>query len=383
MHTTRRQRRARRTRRRTPVVVGTIVVAVALVATVVAVVAIVRSAVATTAPEAAAAITVAPSPTPTATPLTPAEALLATSTDPNACAVSFVGDQIADPPQLQMQGALYAYLPIPQREGAVFAGWYATPADAQAFTVGARVNGADPVTCTDRETTLYGAWKSPEEVAAEDVGVPILMYHQFTTKPEGESGWLRGNYAYIGDFDAHMQYLKDNQFYLPTWDELSAFIDGRLYVPRASAIITDDDADSTWLELAAPIVHGKGLLTTSFVITSARTEPTPNMYVLQRSHTHDMHTAGDDGQGRMVNWTAEQIAADMTTSAQILGATEVMAYPFGHHDDTAKEGLRQAGFEMARTVEPGVVRAGTDKLALPTVRINYGMGIDDFRNLVG
>ena len=33
------------------------------------------------------------------------------------------------------------------------------------------------------------------------------MYHQFTTKPEGEDGWLRGNYAYIGDFDAHMNHI--------------------------------------------------------------------------------------------------------------------------------------------------------------------------------
>ncbi len=44
---------------------------------------------------------------------------------------------------LQTQGALYAGLPIPQRDGAVFAGWYATPADAAACTVAARVNGSE------------------------------------------------------------------------------------------------------------------------------------------------------------------------------------------------------------------------------------------------
>jgi len=382
MNTTRRQRRARHPRRRGRYVVATIVVAVALVVAAVVTIAIVRS-YAADAPVAAPAITATTAPTPTPTPLTPAEALLATTTDPAACAVSFAGDQIVDAPQLQTQGVLYRSLPIPQRDGAVFAGWYATPEDAAAFTVGARINGADLAACTDREVTLYGAWTSPDEVAARDVGVPILMYHQFTTKPEGESGWLRANYAYIGDFDAHMQYLQENQFYLPTWDELSAFIDGRLSLPPRSVVITDDDADSTWLELAAPIVHGKGLLTTSFVITSARSEPSPNPYVLQRSHTHDMHTAGDNGDGRMVNWSAEQIAADMETSAQILGAKEVMAYPFGHYNDTAKEGLRRAGYEMARTIEPGYVHAGTDKLALPTIRINYGMGLDEFRDLVG
>ena len=43
--------------------------------------------------------------------------------------------------------------------------------------------------------------EDPDENAAEDARIPILMYHQFTQRPEGEDGWLRGNYAYIGDFE--------------------------------------------------------------------------------------------------------------------------------------------------------------------------------------
>ncbi|MGP3533343.1 polysaccharide deacetylase family protein [Microbacterium sp. RD1] len=333
--------------------------------------------------EVASTPTPDPSPTPTPTPLTPAEALLATTTDVNACVVSFSGDGIALDPLLQTQGALYAALPIPRQDGRVFAGWYASAADAAAFAIPARVNGAELVACTDREITLYGSWKTPEENAAENTGVPILMYHQFTTKPEGESGWLRGNYAYLGDFDAHMAHIADTGFYLPTWDELSAFIDGALFLPQHSVIITDDDADPTWLELAAPVVNARGLLTTSFVITAFRSAPTPNPYVLQRSHTHDMHRAGANGDGRMVNDSADVIAADLEQSAQILGAKEVVAYPFGHYNDTAKQGVVQAGFEMARTIEQGYVRIGTDKLALPCIRINYGMGLDALVKLIG
>ncbi|WDG17888.1 polysaccharide deacetylase family protein [Microbacterium sp. Clip185] len=384
MHTTRRQQRGRRSVLRRRRALAAIVAALAVVLIVVGVVAVVRGM--TSAPSPAAQADPGEStstPTPTPTPLTASQQLLADSDDPAACAVSFAGDGIAEPPQLQSEGKLYAYLPIPSREGAVFAGWYATAADAQALTIPARVNGADIVTCTDKEITLYGAWKTPEEVASENVGVPILMYHQFTTRPEGEDGWLKGNYAYINDFDAHMAYIAEKQFYLPTWDELSAFIDGRLFLPHQSVIVTDDDADQTWLDLAVPVVEKYQVLTTSFVITGARQAPSPGLHVLQRSHTHDMHTAGDNGKGRMVNYSVDQIVADMNTSAQILGAKEVMAYPYGHYNDTAKEGLRQAGYEMARTIEPGYVRAGTDKLALPTVRINYGMGLQDLINLIG
>lgn len=327
--------------------------------------------------------TPSPTPTPTPTPLTPAEALLATTDDPAACAVSFAGDAISAEPMLQTQGALYAGLPIPERDGMVFAGWYATPGDAASFAIAGRVNGSELVACTDRQATLHGGWKTPEENAAENARIPILMYHQFTTKPEGESGWLRGNYAYIGDFDAHMNHIATTGFYLPTWDELSAFIDGRLFLPNHSVIVTDDDADQTWFDLAAPVVDQYKVLTTSFMVTAHRQDPPPNAYVLRRSHTHDMHQAGANGDGLMVNLSADEIAADMETSAQVLGVKEVMAYPFGHHNETSKEGLRLAGFEMARTIQPGYVTIGTDKLALPTVRINYGMGLDSLIGLIG
>lgn len=322
-------------------------------------------------------------PTPTPTPLTPAESLLATTTDPNACAVSFAGDGVTDVPELQLQGALYAGLPIPSRDGSVFAGWYATPADAAAFTLGSRVNGADLVACTDQQITLYGSWKTPEENAAENAQIPIMMYHQFTTRPEGEDGWLRGNYAYVGDFDAQMNHIATTGFYLPTWDELSAFIDGRLFLPTHSVIITDDDADQTWFDLGAPIVDKYKLLATSFMITAYRQDPAPNPYVLRRSHTHDMHQAGANGKGMLVNATADEIAADLETSASVLGVKEVIAYPYGHYNDTTKQGVAQAGFEMGRTIEPGYVSIGTDKLALPVVRVNYGMTVNDVINLIG
>ncbi|MGD2203870.1 polysaccharide deacetylase family protein [Microbacterium maritypicum] len=316
-------------------------------------------------------------------PLTPAEQIVADANDPRACAVTFTGEGAPAEPMLQFQEALYQGLPIPQLDGRVFAGWYPSAADAGAFAVAARVNGADPVVCVDQQVELFAAWKTPEENAAEDVRVPILMYHQFTADPEGEKGWLRGNYAYIGDFDAQMNHIATTGFYLPTWDELSAFIDGRLSLPAKSVIITDDDADQTWFDLAVPVVDKYKVLSTSFMITAYRQDPAPSIYVQRRSHTHDMHQAGDNGKGRMVNWSADQIAADLTASADILGVGQVVAYPYGHYNDTTKQGVAQAGYEMGRTIEPGYVKIGTDKLALPVVRIDYGMGLDALVSRIG
>ncbi|WP_347977670.1 polysaccharide deacetylase family protein [Microbacterium sp. ProA8] len=377
---------ARVRRRRLFVGVAGAVVVLAAIGGTVAAIGFARAGVESREPDAAAVTPDASpraTPDPGKTPLTPEEQLLGTATDPAACAVSFTGDGIGDAPMLQTQGALYAGLPIPARDGLVFAGWYATPADAATLAIPGRVNGSEPVVCTDRRVTLHGAWMSPEQNAAEDARIPILMYHQFTANPQGESGWLRGNYAYIGDFDAHLNHIATTGFYLPTWDELSAFIDGRLFLPNHSVIVTDDDADQTWFDLAVPVVDKYKVLSTSFMITAYRQDPPPNMYVLRRSHTHDMHRAGANGDGLITNLGVPEIIADMTASAGVLGVKEVVAYPFGHYNDTSKEGLRQAGWEMARTIEPGYVTIGTDKLALPTVRINYGMGLDALVNLIG
>lgn len=332
-------------------------------------------------------------PSPTPTPLTPAQALLAAHADvPGACAVSFSIDGTTLEPQLQVQERLYDHLPIPRAAGRVFAGWYADAATAAAASAdpaahagspATRINGSRPVACTAHQQTLYGAWTTTDAVAAAKARVPILMYHQFTAKPEGESGWLRGNYAYIEDYRAQMQYIKDQSFYLPTWDELSAFIDGALYLPDHAVIITDDDADPSWLTMASPINEQLQLMATSFVITGSGV-PTQNRFILQRSHTHDMHHAGANGKGQMVNLTAPEIAADMTASAAALGGVkEVMAYPYGHNNETSHEGLRQAGFEMARTIEQGYVSVGSDKLTLPCVRINYGMGVAALKKQIG
>lgn len=331
--------------------------------------------------------------TPSPTPLTPSEALLAAHADvPGACAVSFDIEGVALDPQLQVQDRLYDHLPIPRMAGRVFAGWYAdaaTAASASADPAGhagspaTRVNGSRPVACTAHQQKLFGAWTTPDAVAAAKARVPILMYHQFTAKAEGEQGWLRGNYSYIEDYRAQMQYIKDQSFYLPTWDELSAFIDGALYLPDHAVIITDDDADPSWLTMASPINEQLQLMATSFVITGSGV-PAQNRFILQRSHTHDMHHAGANGKGQMVNLTAPEIAADMTASATALGGVkEVMAYPYGHNNETSHEGLRQAGFEMARTIEQGYVSVGSDKLTLPCVRINYGMGVNALKKQIG
>lgn len=97
-----------------------------------------------------------------------------------------------------------------------------------------RWHGAPLVDCSDGARTLHGVWAEPEAQRAADIKVPILMHHQFTADPDGVPTWLRDNYLYIGDFEQQIAYISDDHHHLLTWDELAAFVSGRLALPTGA-----------------------------------------------------------------------------------------------------------------------------------------------------
>jgi len=322
-------------------------------------------------------------PLPTAANAAAAQQGDAAETAAGICIVSFDGGDIAVSPQEQRPGTRFTPLPIPERTGSVFAGWYTSAAAAERRDVASRVNGADLVECRDGRMTLHGAWESPREFRETATRVPILMYHTFTTNPRGVTGSQRSNHVYVETFDAQLGYISRQGFYLPTWDELDAFIDGRLALPPRSVIVTDDDAAPSWFALGVPLVDKHRILTTSFVITQNRSWPSPSIWVQERSHTNDMHRMGPGRRGLMVSLPAKRVAADMATSARLLGVSQVMAYPFGHVDATAEQGLQAAGFSLAVTTVPGYVTPGADKLRLPRIKVPFGMTVGELAALLG
>ena len=218
-------------------------------------------------------------------------------------------------------GELYPDLRIPERDGYVFAGWYASPEAAEALDVSQRVNMARMVDC-EASMTLTSGWVTHEENLAEVTEVPILMYHFFTTYPgEAQEKTMPNLHVEPTDFDEQISYIKDTGFYLPSWGELSAFIDGDLYLPQHSVIITVDDGHKTWREIGAPILEDHAVMATAFLVSGRGVGPDGFPYVLRRSHTSGMHSLDGGTEGRMLRWSEEEIQADLETSAAELGGS--------------------------------------------------------------
>ena len=209
-------------------------------------------------------------------------------------------------------------------------------------------------------------------------GLPVLMYHFFydnKTYQKKDNNWLK-----IDDFEEQLKYMTENDFYFPTWDEVNDYIDGKIKLPSKSAVLTVDDGDPSFFDLAVPVMQKYKVPATSFVITDwygARYDSSLD-FVVWESHSAAMHESGANGKGRMVNWTYDQILADLKTSSDVLGGANVFCYPFGHYNETAIRALKDSSYIMAFTVEGGRVYKGSDKFKLPRVRVADGNSLNYF-----
>ena len=213
-------------------------------------------------------------------------------------------------------------------------------------------------------------------------GLPVLMYHFFYDKSK-DSG-KDGNWIEISNFEEQMKYLAENDFYFPTWEQVENYIDGKQELPEKSIVITVDDGDPSFFELAVPIIQKYKIPTTSFVITYwyGNRANDKQEYVSYQSHSYDMHKAGSNGKGVMLSWDYDKIKDDILLSRDVLGGADIFCYPFGQYNDLDIKVLKENGYKLAFTTKGGRVKKGSSKYELTRVRISGNTGISEFKKKV-
>ena len=185
-----------------------------------------------------------------------------------------------------------------------------------------------------------------------EAGLPVLMYHFFYDKTKGESG-QDGNWIEIANFEEQIKYLAENNFYFPLWDEVEGYIEGKNELPEKSVVITVDDGDPSFFELAVPIIQKYNVKATSFVITSWYGDRAENKEknISYQSHSNDMHKGGANGKGVMLSWDYNKIKDDILLSQEILGGATIFCYPFGQYNDLDIKVLKENGYNLAFTTK--------------------------------
>lgn len=238
---------------------------------------------------------------------------------------------------------------------------------------------------TTKNNTVTTSTTAVNKTSNSKKGLPVLMYHFFYDAKAGGKG-QDNNWMEIGAFEEQMKYLAENNFYFPSWEEVEAYINGTKSLPERSVVVTIDDGDKTFIDLAIPIINKYNVKATSFVVTSWNGNWLPKSYKSShldfQSHSHDMHRSGANGKGRFVNLSYKEALEDVKKSKDIIGNCTVFCYPFGHYNDTAKKVLKDANYKLAFTTQGGRVYPGADKYALPRVRISKGISISAFKDAV-
>lgn len=212
--------------------------------------------------------------------------------------------------------------------------------------------------------------------------LPVLMYHFFydESKTEGkDENWIE-----ISNFEEQMKYLSDNDFYFPTWEEVEDYIDGKTELPEKSVVITVDDGDPSFFELAVPIIQKYNIQATSFVVAYWYGDRAENKEknISYQSHSYDMHKGGANGKGVMLSWSYDKIVDDLKTSQEVLGDATIFCYPFGQFNDLDVKALKDTGFKLAFTTQGGRVKKGASKYQLPRVRVSKSTSLKAFMQKV-
>lgn len=244
-----------------------------------------------------------------------------------------------------------------------------------------KVKNAGGVYCVKKRTVHVVAGDAMEWNTA---GIPVCMYHYVATAETFPSDDpYVANYILDTDLESHLAYLKENNFYYPSYEELYAYVNGEIDLPAKSVILTFDDGEIGFLTYGIPLLEKYGIPATSFIVAidaGDKISAYASEYISFQSHSYDMHRAGgNQGHGGLISaMTKDQIVQDLVASQEIVQNSEALAYPFGDNTEDAHAAVREAGMLCAFTTEYGRATKGADPTCLPRVRINGGIGLDSF-----
>lgn len=218
-------------------------------------------------------------------------------------------------------------------------------------------------------------------------GLAICMFHYVYDEADPPDD-LSNNYIEVHALEEEIEYLVENDYYFPTWEEVRQYVEGDLLLPEKSVVLTFDDGAKSFLDLGIPVFEKYKVPATSFLITSNdgenKVKEYQNDYVTFQSHSDNMHRAGGNiGHGGIFTaMSHDDAVADLEKSIEICGHGDAFAYPYGDYTDECRTAVQDAGFICAVTTENRRAEVGDDPLLLPRVRMSLGQSLDSFIALV-
>lgn len=215
--------------------------------------------------------------------------------------------------------------------------------------------------------------------------IAVLNYH-YTIDKNSEEGTECKQSICMSDtqVDEEIKYLKDNNFYPVTMEDLYLFLTDKVQLPEKSVAITIDDG--WYLARMIGILEKYEMQGTLYLIGSlaSPTDYTSNFLEIH-SHTWDMHTPGvckGSHGGGLLCLDDQTILDDLKKSRESLNNTEILCYPFYEYNARTIELVKQAGFKMALAGGYRKAKVGDNIYAVPRFELGNYTTIDEFIKIV-
>lgn len=217
-------------------------------------------------------------------------------------------------------------------------------------------------------------------------GLSILMYHNVYDPGEIDEP-VNNNYITTDALKEEMDYLVDNGYYFPSWEEVRRFVDGEVDLPEKSVVLTFDDGARDFEKYGIPILEEADIKATAFIVGTNRGEMWVRKdlsHVQLQSHSYDMHKAGGNiGHGGIFTALSyDEAMEDMEKSKELLGTNDAFCYPYGDYTDECEQIVEDAGYKVGLTTNYGKIYPGDDPYALKRIRISGSPSITAFESLL-
>ena len=229
--------------------------------------------------------------------------------------------------------------------------------------------------------------------------VPVVMYHRVINNSENEG--IYGTYIYENIFRQHMQYLKDNNFDVITFEDLNKIgWRNRFQRNKKYIMITFDDGYVDNYNLAFPILKEFGFKATIFLMG----ESTYNEWdvnaggekkfeLMDKFMIKEMQDYGIEFGAHTFNHPKLNKLSEEEIRHQIVDVKKPLeekiekeiitfAYPYGILNDHAKKMAREAGYTFTVSTDSGSVCLSDDLYQIRRIAIFPNTNLFSFKRKV-
>lgn len=218
-------------------------------------------------------------------------------------------------------------------------------------------------------------WLPAHTLFAQEDHAAILLYHHIASDTPAATSTAPEQ------FEAHMQYLADNDFSVWRLDELLQSLRDGVPIPDRTVAITFDDGYLSIFDTAYPRLQALGFPFTVFINTQPINASQPGYMNWEQvkqmadagvmianhmvNHPHMIDRQNDEtAQVHLQRMREEMLQAEAEIATHTGQSHRILAYPYGEYDNDIKQMLATEGF-IGIAQNSGAISAHSDFLALP------------------